>query len=97
MGVIRQFVTIRAHFLEETAGVQGAVAFARDGEPGGEEEEHVLGAGAGHVEEAALLLDVPIVDRAGQREQAVGHPQEEDDRELEIGRASCRERVYVLV
>ena len=27
MGIIRQFVAIRAHFFQKTAGVEGAVAF----------------------------------------------------------------------
>ena len=72
MGVIRQFVTIRAHFFQKTAGIQRAIAVAGCREPGGEQEEHVLGPRAGHVEEAAFLLDVPFVDGAGEGEEAVG-------------------------
>ena len=45
VGIIRQFVTIRAHFFQKTAGIERTVAFAGDREPGGEKEEHVLGSG----------------------------------------------------
>jgi hypothetical protein len=73
VGIIRQFVTILAHFLKETARVKRAVTLTRNGKAWGEEVEHVFGTGAGYVEEPALFLDIPILDGTSQGQKTVGH------------------------
>ena len=79
----QSLVAAGVDFLDEAAGVQAHDLVALLVEHGVAKVELFLGAGHGHVEEAALFFEVPIVDRALEWEGAVGQADDEDDRKLQ--------------